>query len=69
MRNTHLIHIQLASTVIRYVSPHRYLLLIRNDIPIVAYSPLGRGFLSGKYKSVNDLEGSSCVAALDLADL
>jgi len=25
-------------------------------ITFVAYSPLGRGFLSGKYKSINDLE-------------
>ncbi|KAF2182199.1 Aldo/keto reductase [Zopfia rhizophila CBS 207.26] len=29
------------------------------DIPIVAYSPLGRGFLAGKFKSYNDLPADS----------
>lgn len=29
------------------------------NIPIIAYSPLGRGFLSGKYKKFEDLEEGS----------
>ncbi|KAI1294535.1 aldo/keto reductase [Xylaria venustula] len=28
------------------------------DIPIVAYSPIGRGFLAGKFKTVDDLQDS-----------
>ncbi|KAH7409832.1 NADP-dependent oxidoreductase domain-containing protein [Phaeosphaeria sp. MPI-PUGE-AT-0046c] len=29
------------------------------DIPIIAYSPLGRGFLTGKYKKYEDIEPNS----------
>ncbi|KAF2804768.1 Aldo/keto reductase [Mytilinidion resinicola] len=30
-----------------------------HDIPIIAYSPLGRGFLTGQYKSFDDLPADS----------
>ncbi|CAI6252034.1 unnamed protein product [Periconia digitata] len=32
------------------------------DIPIIAYSPLGRGFLSGQFKSVKDIPEGSFLA-------
>jgi len=40
------------------LNPENEMLKVCKELGItfVAYSPLGRGFLSGKYKSINDLE-------------
>lgn len=45
-----------ARFVLAFIGQNLGLTVIKCGVSIIAYSPLGRGFLTGKYKSADDFE-------------